>query len=149
VRKVTHRTPESTSRRSLLMERRHHAGGARIEQSREKICSTTMAWPQCVQTKVGVGAADSSSADSSGAGGATLSSSRAVARLSLRLPLASLALARELLGKPAIAAVPADGDDHPVQPPTFVCWHCGHPMLILQTFARSHTIRAPPARPAR
>jgi hypothetical protein len=62
---------------------------------------------------------------------------------------ASLALARELLGKPAIAAVPADGGDHPVQPPTFVCWHCGHPMLILQTFARSHTIRAPPARPAR
>ena len=35
------------------------------------------------------------------------------------------------------------------QPPTFVCWHCGHAMVILQTFARSHAIRAPPAGQAR
>jgi len=58
---------------------------------------------------------------------------------------ASLALARELLGQPAIAAVPADDGDDPRQPPTFACWHCGHAMVILQTFARSHAIRAPPA----
>ncbi|HEY6355662.1 MAG TPA: IS91 family transposase [Burkholderiaceae bacterium] len=62
---------------------------------------------------------------------------------------ASLALARELLGQPALATVPADGGDHATQPPTFVCWHCGHAMVILQTFARSHAIRAPPAGHAR
>ncbi len=26
-----------------------------------------------------------------------------------------------------------------------VCWHCGHALVILQTFTRSHAIRAPPA----
>jgi hypothetical protein len=62
---------------------------------------------------------------------------------------ANLELARELLGQPAIAAVLADGGDHPTQPPTFVCWHCGHAMVILQTLARIHAIRAPPAGPAR
>jgi len=62
---------------------------------------------------------------------------------------ASLALARELLSQPVAAVAPADGGDHPTQPPTFVCWHCGHAMVILQTFARSHAIRAPPAGPAR
>jgi len=36
--------------------------------------------------------------------------------------------------------------DHQIQPSTFVCWHCGHPMVILQTFTRGHgpVIRAPP-----
>jgi hypothetical protein len=62
---------------------------------------------------------------------------------------ASLALARELLGQPAIAAMPTGGGDPPTQAPPFVCWHCGHAMVILQTFARSHAIRAPPAGPAR
>ena len=57
----------------------------------------------------------------------------------------SLALARELLGQAAIAAVQEDGSDHTTPPPTFVCWHCGHAMVILQTFTRSHSIRAPPA----
>ncbi len=75
------------------MELAHDAGGARIEQSRKKTCSTTMAWPQCAHTKVGTGTADGSStglsADSSGDGGATCNNSRASARLSLRLPLAS------------------------------------------------------------
>jgi len=58
----------------------------------------------------------------------------------------SLALARGLLCQPAIAAVPADVGDHQIQPSTFVCWHCGHPMVILQTFTRGHgpVIRAPP-----
>jgi hypothetical protein len=57
----------------------------------------------------------------------------------------SLALARQSLCQPAIADVPADGVDHKTQPPTFVCWHCGHAMVILQTFTRGHAIRAPPA----
>ena len=60
-----------------------------------------------------------------------------------------LALAREFLCQPAIAAVPADVDEHQIQSPTFVCWHCGRAMVILQTFARSHAIRAPPAGQAR
>jgi hypothetical protein len=60
---------------------------------------------------------------------------------------ASLALARELLCQPAIAAVPADVGDHQFPPPPFVCWHCGHAMAILQTFTRGHgpAIRAPPS----
>jgi len=59
----------------------------------------------------------------------------------------SLAAARELLCQPTIAAVPADGGDHQIQSPTFVCWHCGCAMLILQTFTRGHgpAIRAPPS----
>jgi hypothetical protein len=57
----------------------------------------------------------------------------------------SLTLARQLLCQPASAVVPADSGDHQIQPPTFVCWHCGHAMVILQTFTRSHAIRAPPA----
>jgi hypothetical protein len=57
---------------------------------------------------------------------------------------ANLALARELLRQPAVAVVPADGGDLGTQPPTFVCWHCGCAMLILQTFTRAHAIRAPP-----
>jgi hypothetical protein len=44
----------------------------------------------------------------------------------------SLALARELLRQPAITVVPADGGDLGIQPPTFVCWHCGRAMIILQ-----------------
>jgi hypothetical protein len=60
---------------------------------------------------------------------------------------ACLALARELLRQPAITVVPADGGDLQIQPPTFVCWHCGQAMVILQTFARGHgpAIRAPPS----
>jgi len=57
---------------------------------------------------------------------------------------ASLALARESLGEPA-SAVPSAGAENPgIQQPTFVCWHCGRAMLILQTFTRGQTIRAPP-----
>jgi hypothetical protein len=29
-------------------------------------------------------------------------------------------------------------------PPTFVCRHCGAPMIIIETFARAQHIRAPP-----
>jgi hypothetical protein len=57
---------------------------------------------------------------------------------------ASLAAARELLHALAAAAVPADGGDLAIEPPKFVCWHCGCAMVILQTFTRAHAIRAPP-----
>ena len=51
------------------MELGHDAGGARIELSRKKICSTTIAWPQFAHTKVGAGAVDASSAGAFGGGG--------------------------------------------------------------------------------
>lgn len=57
---------------------------------------------------------------------------------------ASLALARELLGDPAVAVAPVGGEDLGIQQPTFVCWHYGRAMLILQTFTRGQMIRAPP-----
>ena len=62
---------------------------------------------------------------------------------------ASLALARELLCEPAVAVAPAGGEDPGIQQPTFVCRHCGRAMLILQTFTRGQTIRAPPLERAR
>lgn len=60
---------------------------------------------------------------------------------------ASLKLAREFLDAPAAAAMPPDGGDLRIQQPTFVCWHCGQAMAILQTFPRGHgpAIRAPPS----
>jgi len=64
---------------------------------------------------------------------------------------ASLALARELLHAPAIAAVPADNNELAIEPPKFVCWHCGSAMVILQTFTRGSgpAIRGPPTEQAR
>jgi hypothetical protein len=60
---------------------------------------------------------------------------------------ANLALARELLNhapaQPA-QAVDADTGHGTAAPPCFVCRHCGGPMLIVQTFVRGQTIRAPP-----
>ena len=60
---------------------------------------------------------------------------------------ASLNLAREFLNAPAVAAMPTDTGDLTIAPPTFVCWHCGCAMVILQTLTRSHgpAIRAPPS----
>ena len=57
---------------------------------------------------------------------------------------ASLALARELLGatKPQPAASHNEGAG--IKPPTFVCRHCGRALLIVQTFTRGQSIRAPP-----
>jgi Putative transposase/Transposase zinc-binding domain len=60
---------------------------------------------------------------------------------------ASLALARELLH--AASAQPASGNDHCAaasteRPAAFVCRHCGQAMTIVETFARGHSIRAPP-----
>ena len=61
---------------------------------------------------------------------------------------ASLALARALLGQPREASIaPAQatnstGTDH--GRPSFVCAHCGAAMIVVQTFARGESIRAPP-----
>ena len=63
---------------------------------------------------------------------------------------AELKLARELLHvasaptATAGAAEPA-GTTPNAAPPTFVCRHCGHAMLIVQIFVRGEPIRAPPA----
>jgi hypothetical protein len=58
-----------------------------------------------------------------------------------------LALARELLNVvPAAASTEADSDnavDEPVRP-AFVCTHCGAQMLVLESFLRGQSIRAPP-----
>jgi len=58
---------------------------------------------------------------------------------------ASLALARELLhaAPKAIGGEPAD-NGAVAQASVFVCRHCGHAMIVLQTFTRARTIRAPP-----
>jgi hypothetical protein len=61
-----------------------------------------------------------------------------------------LALARELLQVAPVAVAVADADadsaDVSVEPvrPTYVCTHCGAPMIIVQTFLRAQAIRAPP-----
>jgi hypothetical protein len=55
--------------------------------------------------------------------------------------------ARELLHQPAPppAAEPGvGGADHGSHRPTFLCQHCGAPMLIIETFARAQHIRGPP-----
>ena len=59
---------------------------------------------------------------------------------------ASLALARELLHQPSPSSAQDDStEDQPgTALPTFVCPHCGHTMIILHTFTRGQTIRAPP-----
>jgi hypothetical protein len=58
-----------------------------------------------------------------------------------------IATARELLHQPSpeLPADPADErtSNSSVQP-TFVCRHCGAPMLIIETFARAQHIRGPP-----
>jgi len=54
-------------------------------------------------------------------------------------------VARALLQGPA-PPVPADTATATSAPrPTFVCRHCGAPMLIVETFARATHIRGPPA----
>ena len=61
---------------------------------------------------------------------------------------ANLATARALLHAPA-PPVQVDPDtaqtSHRSARPTFLCRHCGAPMLIIQTFARAQQIRGPPA----
>ena len=57
---------------------------------------------------------------------------------------ASLASARALLGQAPEPPTVADDIDADCRAPIFVCWHCGAVLNIVQTFARSHTSRAPP-----
>ena len=61
----------------------------------------------------------------------------------------NLVLARALLHVPPAVHAAADNGDagHSASAPTptFICWHCGHAMIILQTFVRGQAIRAPPA----
>jgi Putative transposase/Transposase zinc-binding domain len=52
--------------------------------------------------------------------------------------------ARELLHQPA-PIVAADPTVTGSVRPTFVCRHCGAPMLVIETFARAQHIRGPPA----
>jgi Putative transposase/Transposase zinc-binding domain len=64
----------------------------------------------------------------------------------------SLPLARALLHVAPTAQASADSaesadDSHSAPAPAFVCWHCGRTMIILQTFTRGQTIRAPPQSP--
>jgi Putative transposase/Transposase zinc-binding domain len=59
----------------------------------------------------------------------------------------NIAMARALLQRPA-PQVHAEPDKTPTphgsRRPTFVCRHCGAPMLIIETFTRAQHIRAPP-----
>jgi hypothetical protein len=58
-----------------------------------------------------------------------------------------IAAVRELLHQPPPmpAAEPGDGSaDHRCPRPTFLCRHCGAPMLVIETFARAQHIRGPP-----
>ena len=59
----------------------------------------------------------------------------------------NIKLARALLHVPAppVPADPATLPDRPALRPTFLCRHCGAPMLIIETLARAQHIRAPPA----
>jgi len=62
---------------------------------------------------------------------------------------ANLALARESLQVVPVQAATASNDEEAgrlsiAAPPAFVCRHCGHAMVILQTFTRGEAIRAPP-----
>jgi hypothetical protein len=59
----------------------------------------------------------------------------------------NIAAARELLHQPAPETHTDTERTHSSNgsvTPTFVCRHCGAPMIILLTFARTHPIRAPP-----
>ena len=61
----------------------------------------------------------------------------------------NLALVRALLHVIPVEAAPASADGRAGEsphaaPPAFICQHCGHAMIILQTFLRGASIRAPP-----
>ncbi|MGH8200945.1 MAG: IS91 family transposase [Steroidobacteraceae bacterium] len=59
----------------------------------------------------------------------------------------NMEIARALLhvSAPPVPADPATLRGSSAPRPTFVCRHCGAPMLIIQTFSRAQHIRAPPA----
>ena len=62
---------------------------------------------------------------------------------------ANLARVRELLHAVPVATSQAQGSAADIEhaKSCFVCLHCGAAMLVLQTFARGQTIRAPPLQP--
>jgi hypothetical protein len=55
----------------------------------------------------------------------------------------NLAVARELLQQPAPQPAECKAATASAAP-VFVCRHCGAPMVIVETFPRAHSIRAPP-----
>jgi hypothetical protein len=55
-----------------------------------------------------------------------------------------IATARDLLHQPAPTHPADNGVDHERARPTFVCRHCGAPMLVIETFARAQHSRDPP-----
>jgi hypothetical protein len=57
--------------------------------------------------------------------------------------------ARQLLHQPRITATPepTHAQASSAAAPTFVCRHCGAPMIIIETLAPAHAIRGPPAAP--
>ena len=59
----------------------------------------------------------------------------------------NLAIARQLLqAEPSVGSTESSGrDDGGIAAPTFVCAHCGHAMIVVQTFTRGQAIRAPPS----
>ncbi len=61
---------------------------------------------------------------------------------------ASLAAVREQLRQPPAASSPAvnvEPREAPAErPPTFVCRHCGRPLVIVEVLLRGATIRGPP-----
>jgi hypothetical protein len=57
----------------------------------------------------------------------------------------NLALARELLHAIPPPLDESADDASGAPPPTFLCAHCGHAMVVLQIFLRDNSIRAPPA----
>ncbi len=58
---------------------------------------------------------------------------------------ASLALATQAVARACSSAQEDSSEDQAgTGSPTFVCPHCGRAMIILQTFTRGQTIRAPP-----
>jgi hypothetical protein len=62
---------------------------------------------------------------------------------------ANLARVRELLHAVPAATPQAQDSAAEIDPgkPCFICLHCGAAMLVLQTFVRGETIRAPPRQP--
>jgi hypothetical protein len=56
----------------------------------------------------------------------------------------NLAVARQLLQKPPPAPTEPQQATTGSPPPTFVCRHCGAPMIVVETFAHAFHIRAPP-----
>ncbi len=57
-----------------------------------------------------------------------------------------IATVRELLHQPQLVdtAAPVEGNGSGATRPTFLCRHCGAPMLVIETFARAQRIRGPP-----